>query len=123
MFIPPIYKLPLVKADFSKLKIVLQNLIENAIKYTKEGKVEVVVTKKDDFVEVAVKDTGKGIPQEYLDQLFSKFYRVKKALEMDYGMGLGLYISKKIRHTITNSIKVVKIANCITTSLLVCWTK
>ncbi len=96
VFIPPIYQLPMVKADISKLKIVLQNLIENAIKYTKEGKVEVVLNKKDDFIEIAVKDQGRGIPEEYIEQLFSKFYRVKKALEMDYGMGLGLYISKKI---------------------------
>jgi two-component system sensor histidine kinase VicK len=96
VFIPPIYKLPLVKADISKLKIVIQNLIENAIKYTKEGKIEIVLVNKETEVEVRIKDTGKGIPQEYIDQLFSKFYRVKKALEMDYGMGLGLYISRKI---------------------------
>jgi PAS domain S-box-containing protein len=96
VFIPPIYKLPLVKADISKIKIVIQNLIENAIKYTKEGKIEIVLINKEHEVEVQVKDTGKGIPQEYIEQLFSKFYRVKKALEMDYGMGLGLYISKKV---------------------------
>lgn len=96
VFIPPLYSIPMVQADISKLHIVLQNLIENAIKYTKEGKIEVILTHKDGQVQVAVKDTGRGIPQEYIDNLFSKFYRVKKALEMDYGMGLGLYISKKI---------------------------
>lgn len=97
VFIPPLYSIPMVKADISKLHIVLQNFIENAIKYTKEGKVEVSLTKLDDNnVQVAVKDTGRGIPQEYIDNLFSKFYRVKKALEMEYGLGLGLYISRKI---------------------------
>lgn len=96
VFIPPLYSIPMVKADISKLHIVLQNLIENAIKYTQEGKIEVILTHVDGEVRVSVKDTGRGIPQEYLDNLFSKFYRVKKALEMDYGMGLGLYISKKI---------------------------
>jgi len=96
VFIPPLYSLPMVNADISKLHIVLQNLIENAIKYTKEGKIEVVLSHQEDHIKVAVKDSGRGIPQEYIENLFSKFYRVKKALEMDYGMGLGLYISKKI---------------------------
>jgi len=96
VFIPPLYSIPMVSADISKLHIVLQNLIENAIKYTKEGKIEVILMHTEGQVRVAVKDTGRGIPQEYIDNLFSKFYRVKKALEMDYGMGLGLYISKKI---------------------------
>ncbi|MFC1755870.1 ATP-binding protein [Patescibacteria group bacterium] len=97
VFIPPLYSLPMVNADISKLHIVLQNFIENAIKYTKEGKVEVILSKPDDNnIQVAVKDSGRGIPQEYIDNLFSKFYRVKRALEMEYGLGLGLYISKKI---------------------------
>ncbi len=96
VFIPPLYSIPMVNADISKLHIVLQNLIENAIKYTKEGKIEVVLSEIDDHIQVKVTDSGRGIPQEYIDNLFSKFYRVKKALEMDYGMGLGLYISKKI---------------------------
>jgi len=96
VFIPPLYSIPMVNADISKLHIVLQNLIENAIKYTKEGKIEVILSHEEGHIKVAIKDTGKGIPQEYIDNLFSKFYRVKKALEMDYGMGLGLYISKKI---------------------------
>ncbi len=97
VFIPPLYSLPMVKADISKLHIVLQNFIENAIKYTNEGKVEVILSKPDnENIQVAVKDSGRGIPQEYIDNLFSKFYRVKKALEMEYGLGLGLYISKKI---------------------------
>jgi len=97
VFIPPLYSIPMVEADISKLHIVLQNFIENAIKYTKEGKIEVSLIKLDeDNVQVAVKDSGRGIPQEYIDNLFSKFYRVKKALEMEYGLGLGLYISRKI---------------------------
>ncbi|MFC1722380.1 ATP-binding protein, partial [Patescibacteria group bacterium] len=95
VFIPPLYSLPMVNAEISKLKIVLQNIIENSIKYTKEGKIDVILSKKDDFVQVAIKDTGRGIPEENINQLFTKFYRVKKALEMEYGMGLGLYIAKK----------------------------
>ena len=96
VFVPPLYKLGMIKADISKIRIVLQNLIENSIKYTDEGKVEVLLSKGDNEIQITVRDTGRGIPEEYISQLFTKFYRVKKALEMEYGMGLGLYISKKI---------------------------
>lgn len=96
IFIPPIQRIPMVNADISKLKIVIQNLLDNALKYTKEGKIEVILKELEGFVQVEVVDTGRGIPQDHLDKIFTKFYRVKKALEMEYGMGLGLYISKKI---------------------------
>ncbi len=96
LFIPPVTKLRNVKGDVSKVKIVLQNLIENAIKYSQEGNINITIADKGTSAEVAVKDTGRGIPQEFIPHLFTKFYRVKKALEMEYGMGLGLYMSKKI---------------------------
>ena len=96
VFIPPVAQIPQVNADISKLKIVIQNLIENAIKYSENGAVNIAIENKGDHVQVSVKDTGRGIPQEFIGQLFTKFYRVKKALEMEYGMGLGLYMSKKI---------------------------
>lgn len=96
VFIPPLHKVPMVEAEVGKIKIVLQNLLENAIKYTEEGKIELILEPKDNFVQVTIIDTGRGIPEENINQLFTKFYRVKKALEMEYGMGLGLYMSKKI---------------------------
>lgn len=97
VFIPPLNKLPMVDADVAKLKIVLQNLVENAVKYTSEGKIEFFLdVTEDNKIMVSVHDTGKGIPADNINQLFTKFYRVKKALEMEYGMGLGLYMSKKI---------------------------
>ncbi|MBN1463825.1 MAG: PAS domain S-box protein [Paludibacteraceae bacterium] len=95
-FIPPLYKIAMVKADISKIKVVLQNLIDNSIKYSSEGTVMISIKNLDDRIQVEVHDQGKGIPQENIPQLFTKFYRVKKALEMEHGMGLGLYISKKI---------------------------
>lgn len=95
-YIPPTEILPMVNADISKIRIVLQNLIENAIKYTQEGKVTIMLHNLGSELQVGVRDTGRGIEQDNIQYLFTKFYRVKKALEMDYGMGLGLYMCKKI---------------------------
>ncbi|OGC45583.1 hypothetical protein A2V49_03745 [candidate division WWE3 bacterium RBG_19FT_COMBO_34_6] len=96
VFIPPVSKLPMVEVDLPKLKVVIQNLIENAIKYSSEGKIEVKILQVENAFQVSVRDNGRGIPQEYIPHLFTKFYRVKKALEMDYGMGLGLFICRQI---------------------------
>jgi len=98
VYAPSLYELPLVDADATRLKIVLRNLIGNAITFTTEGSVKVTVSKgkEEGFLEVSVKDTGKGIPEKNIPHLFEKFYRVKEALEMEMGSGLGLYVSKKI---------------------------
>ena len=102
-FIPPLYKLPTVDIDVLKIGLALQNLIDNAIKYTEKGNVEVILSKKGSSDEestepvtivVSIKDTGKGIPDENQKYLFSKFYRVKSALHMELGLGLGLYMCK-----------------------------
>ncbi len=95
-FIPPLYKIPMVHADVVKVKLVLHNLVDNAIKYTNEGSINVEIKKDEKFIQLAVSDTGRGIPQKNQSYLFSKFYRVKTALQMESGMGLGLYMSKKI---------------------------
>lgn len=96
-YAPSLYVLPLVYADATRIKIVLRNLIGNAINFTNEGTISVSLSnEKEGFVEVAISDTGKGIPKRNLDHIFNKFYRVKEALEMEMGRGLGLYVSKKI---------------------------
>jgi signal transduction histidine kinase len=82
-----------------RLKQVLTNLIENAIKYTKEGKIEITTwcseVKKKYFI--AVRDTGIGISAEAQKRLFEKFYRVKtKETAGIPGTGLGLWICKEI---------------------------
>jgi PAS domain S-box-containing protein len=88
---------PLVKADATRILMVLRNLIGNAVKFTEKGQVKVTVTdNKDGYMQVGIEDTGKGIPKENIPQLFERFYRVKEALEMSMGSGLGLYVSKKI---------------------------
>ena len=78
------------------LASIVYNLCDNAIKYNKEGgSVKVTVTDKDSEVIVSVKDTGIGIPQEHLDRIFERFYRVDKSHSKEVGgTGLGLSIVK-----------------------------
>lgn len=89
---------PPILADHFKMGEVITNLIANAINYTSPGgEITVRMYQKDANLTVSVTDTGEGIPQEALPQLFSKFFRVSGKLEQgSKGTGLGLYISKSI---------------------------
>ncbi|MEJ7632463.1 MAG: ATP-binding protein, partial [Rubrobacteraceae bacterium] len=84
--------------DAQKLYQVFLNLLDNAIKYSDSGdRVDIFVEEKDSFVWVMVRDTGVGIPDEDLDQLFERFYRVDKdRSRATGGSGLGLAITKEI---------------------------
>ena len=86
-----------VNLDNDHLREVLDNLIENAIKYTPKGGVQVDVTGTDDKVLVSIKDTGLGIPTEDIPHLFQKFYRVDNKDRQEIGgTGLGLYLSRRL---------------------------
>jgi signal transduction histidine kinase len=100
-----------VKLDLGKTKQIVQNLIDNAIKYTPEGgKVAIVIRreetpKKQIFVEVT--DTGMGISKEDILALFNKFERAKKAGTVNAnGTGLGLYIAKQMAQAMGGDITV-----------------
>ena len=83
--------------DPNRLREVLQNLIDNAIKYTPEGSITVALTGDNSVIQIQVQDTGTGIPEEDISHLFQKFYRVDSSLTRTIGgTGLGLYISRKI---------------------------
>lgn len=86
------------KFDLMRVKIVLQNLIENAIRYNVEnGEIIVKVEKNEPYLQISVRDTGIGIPKEELSKLFSKFFRATNVLKYETeGTGLGLYITKNI---------------------------
>jgi signal transduction histidine kinase len=89
--------LPAIAADASSLSEVLTNLIDNAIKYSKDdGEVVVSASVKDDFVEVTVQDFGIGMPANVVGNLFNKFYRSHRSRQQVGGTGLGLYICKAI---------------------------
>lgn len=97
-FEPPSDGLPPFKFDPMRIKIVIQNLLENALRYNIEGgQIIIKVEKKPPYVEVSVSDTGIGIPKEELPKLFTKFFRASNVLKYETeGTGLGLYITRNI---------------------------
>lgn len=87
----------LAEADPDRVREVIGNLIENAIKYTGIGSIIVTVKKVQGKAKVSVKDTGKGIAADDLPRLFQKFGRLERSFATvaeTSGTGLGLYISK-----------------------------
>ncbi|HUO50750.1 MAG TPA: ATP-binding protein [Candidatus Paceibacterota bacterium] len=84
----------MVKADEAKLREVIGNLIDNSIKYTKDGGITVTVEKRNGMARVVISDTGVGIPQETLPHLFQKFSRADAQKMNLLGTGLGLYLAK-----------------------------
>ena len=115
--IRPNGRLPLVKADSEKIELVLNNLLANAIKYSPQGGDIVIETRmirteqelrntfksappvKIPSIIVSISDSGLGIPEVELDQIFEKYYRVKNKLTQNIpGAGLGLHICKIIVH-------------------------
>lgn len=86
-----------VNQDNDHIREILDNLIENGIKYTPEGSITVDVNGTDEKVVVSVKDSGLGIPTEDVSHLFQKFYRVDNADRQAIGgTGLGLYLSRRL---------------------------
>jgi PAS domain S-box-containing protein len=89
--------LPPIKTDRDKLKHILQNLINNALKFTEQGSVTVTARywTASDAIEIVVSDTGVGIAPEDLDLIFNKFRQLDSSRTRSYGgVGLGLHIVK-----------------------------
>lgn len=83
--------------DPDRVREVITNVFDNAVKYTPEGQITLGLTGNDQVVQITVTDTGAGIPPEDLPHLFQKFYRVdNSATRAIGGTGLGLFICKKI---------------------------
>lgn len=91
-------KIPRILGDPERIKMVVENLVNNAVKYTpNDGKIEIKLSVKDNFLVFSVKDNGVGIPEEQLDRVFDKFFRSDNAVKYQTeGTGLGLYIAKNI---------------------------
>lgn len=112
--VPQAGKLPLINIDSDRFKQVLINIIGNAIKYTKDGKVEIFTDVKNNgkTLELKVKDTGVGISAKDKQRLFEKFYRVQNdATKNITGTGLGLWITKKIIELMGGEIMIDSIEN------------
>lgn len=86
-----------VHVDPDRLREVITNLFDNAVKYTESGKISLGLTGDKDIVQIRVRDTGPGIPPEDVPHLFQKFYRVDNSVTRTIGgTGLGLFICRKI---------------------------
>lgn len=90
--------LPKVFADVSHIKVAVENLLENAIRYIKGwGVVEIKIEARPKTLYLEIKDTGVGIPQKDQKHIFQKFFRSQNILrQQTQGSGLGLYITKYI---------------------------
>lgn len=94
-----------VPADHYQMQRVLTNLITNAIKYTPNGgQVDVSVSRKEESVEIMIKDSGYGIPEADLPTIFEPYQRVSGSADKARGTGLGLSITKAITEAHGGSI-------------------
>jgi signal transduction histidine kinase len=99
--------LPSVRGDRERLRQVLSNLIDNAVKYSSAGgEVEVTAATEDGAVVVSVSDHGPGIPREHQKLIFEKFGRAVVAGKAKPGTGLGLFIARSIAEAHGGSLNV-----------------
>jgi len=98
IFLRPESAIPAILADVNKIHIVIENIMDNAIKYSKEGdRIFISLTPNENAVDISIKDTGIGIPAEVQNNIFTKFFRADNAQSKDsLGSGIGLYMCKKI---------------------------
>lgn len=99
VFKKPVRVFPKIKTDTQKIKLAIENILENAINYTLPGGlVEITIEPfGKEYLEVKIKDTGVGIPKNQQPRLFTKFFRSENVIKMQTdGSGLGLFITKNI---------------------------
>jgi two-component system, OmpR family, phosphate regulon sensor histidine kinase PhoR len=110
-------EVPLIPVDPKLMRIVYQNLLTNAVKYTpNEGKIEITHRIAGDDVVIEIQDSGCGIPISEQPKIFSKLFRASNARQIDTnGTGLGLYIIKSIIEQASGKISFQSTENAGTT--------
>jgi len=93
-----------VKTDPEKIKMIIVNLLDNAVKFTETGRVELEVVKEEDELKITVSDTGPGIPENLIPRIFERFFTLDKS--RGAGFGLGLAIVKHAVQALKGSIDV-----------------
>jgi signal transduction histidine kinase len=100
-----------VAIDIALMERAIQNLIENALKFTPEqGSINLEIQEDNNFLKVSIQDTGVGIEEEYLPFVFDRYKKVNADKENNPGAGLGLAIVKKIMemHEVNITVDSVK---------------
>jgi PAS domain S-box-containing protein len=92
--------------DPELLRRLLGNLIANAIRYTLHGRVEVSCRAHGDVVDIAVRDTGIGIPSDQVERVFEEFYQIDHGTQKPEGLGLGLSIVRRLATLLGASVRV-----------------
>lgn len=106
-FIPDARK-TILFVDRSKMEVIFNNLISNAIKFTPDGgNIKIITSKSDEKFELFVQDNGPGIPEDEVEAVFERFHRIKR-IDADYveGMGVGLELSRTLARLHNGDIKV-----------------
>jgi len=107
------------ETDLSKLKHIIENLVNNAVKFTEEGSVTVTVRQINGTVEFKVQDTGIGIPSDSLTTIFDMFQQADSSKTRTYGgAGVGLFIVKKFTEALNGQIQVESVVGRGTTFTL-----
>jgi signal transduction histidine kinase/CheY-like chemotaxis protein len=95
-----------LKSDLMKIKQVIINLVSNAIKYTRDGSISLHTTHNGYQLFIEVTDTGAGIPDDKLEEIYEPFSRVESNNALAHGTGLGLYVVKGLIDLLNGSIHV-----------------
>lgn len=95
-YVKPSIVIPEILMDKEKVRQVINNMIDNAIKYSKAGVINILLSKDEDNVFVKVKDSGKGIAAKELKSIFEKYTRGHDSVTHATGLGLGMYVAKII---------------------------
>lgn len=97
-----------IHADFTRIQQIIVNIVSNAIKYTREGKVSINMYFRDDNLIVVVKDTGVGMPKETIDDLYTPFKRIEEGKNTNIqGTGLGMFVVKNLLSQMNGTIQCV----------------
>ena len=97
-----------LSTDCARLQQVMVNLLDNAVKYTEEGKIEFGYTVEENEIKFYVRDTGIGIKEAHLNFLFDRFYKIEDdKSKLFRGTGIGLYLSKKLVNMLGGKIWVI----------------